>query len=180
MIDRFDLAPGYSISRLLKGGWHLAGGHGTIDPAQAVADMATFVEAGITTFDCADIYTGVEELIGRFRAARPDLAGRVQVHTKFVPDLADLDRVDRGYVTRVIDRSLQRLGMDRLDIVQFHWWDYAVPGYVEAATVLEDLRRAGKIRLIGATNFDTPRLAEIASRSPSSRCTPETRSCDAT
>ncbi|MBU6150040.1 MAG: aldo/keto reductase [Chloroflexi bacterium] len=161
MIDRFDLAPGYTISRLLKGGWHLAGGHGTIDPAQAVADMATFVEAGITTFDCADIYTGVEELIGRFRAARPDLAGRVQVHTKFVPDLADLDRVDRGYVTRVIDRSLQRLGMDRLDIVQFHWWDYAVPGFVEAATVLEDLRRAGKIRLIGATNFDTPRLAEI-------------------
>ncbi|NBR94551.1 MAG: aldo/keto reductase, partial [Actinobacteria bacterium] len=52
-MDRFDLAPGYSISRLLKGGWHLAGGHGTIDPAQAVADMATFVEAGITTFDCA-------------------------------------------------------------------------------------------------------------------------------
>ena len=57
MIDRFDLAPGYTISRLLKGGWHLAGGHGAIDPAQAVADMATFVEAGITTFDCADIYT---------------------------------------------------------------------------------------------------------------------------
>ena len=66
-VERIELAPGYSISRIIKGGWHLAGGHGIIDPDQAVRDMAGFVEAGITTFDCADIYTGVEELIGRFR-----------------------------------------------------------------------------------------------------------------
>ena len=38
---------------------HSAGGHGRIDRAQAIRDMATFVETGITTFDCADIYTGV-------------------------------------------------------------------------------------------------------------------------
>ena len=161
MIDRIAIAPGYDISRIVKGGWHLAGGHGPVDPDQAVADMAAFVEAGITTFDCADIYTGVEDLIGRFRAARPDLAARVQVHTKFVPDLGDLARVDRAYVTRVIDRSLARLWVDRLDIVQFHWWDYAVPGYVEAAMVLDDLRRAGKVRLVGATNFDAAHLGEI-------------------
>ena len=161
MIDRITLAPGYDIARIIKGGWHLAGGHGPVSPDQAVVDMAAFVEAGITTFDCADIYTGVEELIGRFRAARPDFAARLQVHTKFVPDLGDLAHVDRAYVTRVIDRSLARLGVDRLDIVQFHWWDYAVPGYVAAAMVLDDLRRAGKIRLVGATNFDAPRLGEI-------------------
>ena len=67
MIERGELAPGYEISRLLKGGWHLAGGHGNIDPRQAVADMAAFVEAGITSFDCADHYTGVEAMIGEFR-----------------------------------------------------------------------------------------------------------------
>nr|MBP9105957.1 aldo/keto reductase [Gemmatimonadaceae bacterium] len=67
-----DLAPSYRISRLIKGGWQLAGGHGTIDRAQAIADMQAFAEAGITTFDCADIYTGVEELIGEFlRQWRP-------------------------------------------------------------------------------------------------------------
>ena len=52
--------------------------------------MAAFVEAGITTFDCADIYTGVEALIGAFRARYPELAADVQVHTKFVPDLREL------------------------------------------------------------------------------------------
>ena len=55
-----------------------------------VDDLIAAFDSGITTFDCADIYTGVEELIGRFRAARPDLAARLQVHTKFVPDLGDL------------------------------------------------------------------------------------------
>ncbi|MFZ9479646.1 MAG: aldo/keto reductase, partial [Steroidobacteraceae bacterium] len=68
------LAPGYTISRLIKGGWHLAGGHGSVDRQQALRDMAAFVEAGITTIDCADIYTGVEELIGEFRAQYPALA----------------------------------------------------------------------------------------------------------
>ena len=163
MIPRYTLSDGYSLARIIKGGWHLAGDHGAIDPRQAIEDMARFVEAGITTFDCADIYTGVEQLIGDFRRAYPTLAQRVQVHTKFVPDLSDLKTVDGRYVENIIDRSLQRLGMERLDLVQFHWWDYSVPRYVETALQLERLRRAGKIAHVGVTNFDTPRLAEIVS-----------------
>jgi aryl-alcohol dehydrogenase-like predicted oxidoreductase len=62
---------------------------------------------------------------------------------------------------RGVDRSLSRLRVDRLDLVQLHWWDFDVPGYVEAAAWLDELRRAGKIRNIGLTNFDRPRLAEI-------------------
>ena len=131
-MERFELAPGYSISRLLKGGWQLAGGHGPIDRAQAVADMFAFAEAGLDTFDCADIYTGVEELIGAFlrewRSVHPTRAGEVQVHTKYVPDLGQLGSLTRLDTARVIDRSLARLGVERLDLVQFHWWDYAVPG----------------------------------------------------
>jgi len=45
--------------------------------------------------------------------------------------------------------------------VQLHWWDYDVPGYVDAAAWLDELRRAGKIRHVGLTNFDQRRLAEI-------------------
>ncbi|MEA3138276.1 MAG: hypothetical protein QOK23_445 [Gammaproteobacteria bacterium] len=161
MIPRVELDHGYAISRIIKGGWHLAGDHGAIHPEQARKDMARFVETGITTFDCADIYTGVEELIGSFRRAYPTLAKSVQVHTKFVPDLADLKTLNRQYVERIIDRSLRRLDTDCLDLVQFHWWDFDVPRYVETALELDRLRRAGKIARIGVTNFDKPHLEEL-------------------
>jgi aryl-alcohol dehydrogenase-like predicted oxidoreductase len=161
VIPHYSLSDGYVISRIIKGGWHLAGDHGAVDPERARTDMASFVEAGITTFDCADIYKGVELLIGSFRRAYPSLAERVRVHTKFVPDLSDLWSLDRRYVEAIIDRSLRRLGMERLDLVQFHWWDFAVPRYVDTALELDRLRRAGKIAHLGVTNFDTPHLNDI-------------------
>ncbi len=161
-VETFELAPGYRISRLLKGGWQLAGGHGSVEPGRAVADMAAFVERGITTFDCADIYTGVEELIGRARAAMPaDLRARMQVHTKLVPDLASLATLKKADVEAIVDRSLRRLGMERLDLVQLHWWDYAVPGWLEAAGWIAELARAGKVARLGATNFDSVRAGQM-------------------
>lgn len=158
-VERFALADGYEISRIVKGGWQLTGDHGPVDRAAAIQAMGAFVEAGITTFDCADIYPGAEEMIGAFLAESQH--GGVRVHTKFVPDLARLGTIDRDYVEGVIDRSLGRLGVPCLDLVQFHWWDYAVPGYVETAGWLQALRDAGRIRHLAATNFDAPHLAEI-------------------
>ena len=160
-MTRATLAPGYDISRVLKGGWQLAGGHGAVDPDAALADMDRFVEAGMTTFDCADIYTGVEELIGRWRRMRGAAADTIQVHTKCVPDVDRLLRLSRADIVRGIDRSLQRLGVDAVDLVQLHWWDYDAPGYVDAALWLDELRAAGKIRHVGLTNFDRQRVAEI-------------------
>ena len=149
-----EIAPGYSISRVIRGGWQLAGGHGEIDRQAAIAGFGLWYDAGITVVDCADIYTGVEELVGAFRLGREDLAG-FKVHTKFVPDLSVLATIDRAYVRSIIERSLRRLNTDRLDLVQFHWWDYAIPGCIETAGWLEELRREGKIDLLGGTNFDT-------------------------
>ncbi len=165
---RVTLREGYSVSRIINGGWQLSAGHGlrAADEGQLIEDMLSFVKAGLTTFDCADIYTGVEELIGRFlreyrlRTGDTQLEG-VQVHTKFVPDADVLPHISKGYTQRIIDRSLARLGVQRLDLVQLHWWEYDVPGYVETAGRLVDLQKAGKIRYVGATNFDVPRLAEI-------------------
>jgi aryl-alcohol dehydrogenase-like predicted oxidoreductase len=161
--SRVEVAPGYSISRLLKGGWQLAAGHGAAGAADPAGDMDRFVEAGITTFDCADIYTGVEELIGGWLKRRRARGAptEVQVHTKYVPDLDRLAAHSRNDVVSGIDRSLSRLGVDRLDLVQLHWWDFDVPGYVQAAWWLDELRRAGKIRHLGLTNFDRPRLTEV-------------------
>jgi aryl-alcohol dehydrogenase-like predicted oxidoreductase len=78
------------------------------------------------------------------------------VHTKFVPDLSALATLTFADVERIIDRSLARLRADTLDLVQFHWWDYAVPGWLEAAQHLARLRNAGKIRNVAGTNFDAP------------------------
>jgi aryl-alcohol dehydrogenase-like predicted oxidoreductase len=162
----FDLRPGYEISRVIRGGWQLAGGHGAVDRRAAVNDLIASAEAGITSFDCADIYIGVEEIIGDFRTAYRDRHGadalaRIKVHTKFVPDLDILPRISKAHVTGVIDQSLRRLHMERLDLVQFHWWDYTVAGYVDAALWLVELQKEGKIDLLGGTNFDTPHSAEL-------------------
>ncbi len=184
---RTSIADGYSISRIIVGAWQLSEGHAPEAPQRKAIFEAfgRMADAGLTTFDCADIYTGVEKLLGEFHGRR--LAGHtekragagrsaasmeilkeaagipspIQIHTKFVPDRESLASIDRAHVERIIDRSLMRLGGEHLDLVQFAWWDYSVPGYIEAAQRLAEQQQAGKIRHLGATNCDTPRLAEI-------------------
>ena len=165
-MQRIELAPGYSISRILKGGWQLAGDHGSVDRAAAIADMGAYYDAGITAFDCADIYTGVEEMIGEFRddyrqRRGADSLHQLKIHTKFVPDLSSLQTIDRKHVEQTIDRSLARLRVERLDLVQFHWWDYSVARYLDVAHWLRELQQAGKIDRLSGTNFDTQRTREL-------------------
>ena len=161
MTARRSLAAGYDIPPIIVGGWQLSEGHSASLPErEALYRMwDALTDRGLDTFDCADIYTGVEQLIGDYRRSRP--GRRVQVHTKFVPDRDALPTLDRAYVTRVIDRSLARLGVDALDLVQLHWWNYAIPGMVDAAGWLGELRTAGKIRHLALTNTDAAHTAAI-------------------
>ncbi|WFS00193.1 aldo/keto reductase [Rhizobium tumorigenes] len=166
MTKTFELRPGYAISRVIRGGWQLAGGHGTIDRDQAVTDLIAAYDAGIRTYDCADIYTGVEELIGaardRLRHERgTEAAAEMKVHTKLVPDLEKLGNMNRDYIRGIVEQSLRRLRTERLDLVQFHWWDYSLDGYLDALGWLNELHGEGKVRNVGTTNFDTPHVAEI-------------------
>ena len=167
-VETRELAPGYAISRVIRGGWQLAGGHGPVDRARAVEDLAAAFDMGIFTFDGADIYTGVEELYGELRTHLAHTRGiaaaaRLRVHTKLVPDLAVLETVHRSDIEAIVDKSLCRLRMERLDLVQFHWWDYAAPRWLEVLHWLDGLRQAGKIRHIGGTNFDTAHVAAMLS-----------------
>ena len=156
-IERIEIAPGFSISRIIKGGWQLSQGHSSNNTRTAIEDMFTFVDKGITTFDCADIYTGVEELIGGFlkQHRKQNHPTPIQVLTKFVPDYDALTSLKKNYVEKVIDRSLQRLNVEQLDMVQFSWWDYKIERWVEVAQWLNELRLAGKIKFISGTNFNT-------------------------
>jgi aryl-alcohol dehydrogenase-like predicted oxidoreductase len=161
-VETVDLGAGVRVSRIAKGNWQLAERHGgAFDRERAIADMRAFVDAGITLFDCADHYVGVEELIGEFRRRHPEQSRKLRVSTKLVPDQESLPRLKRADLERIVDRSLERLGQERLDLVQFHWWDYRVPGWVQALQWMKEMQAAGKIALIGTTNFDTPRLREI-------------------
>lgn len=165
-VPRVTLAPGYDVPRVITGGWQLAGGHGAVEAAAAHDMLRAYIDAGLTAFDCADIYTGVETLIGEalahVRRERGLAAAQaVQVHTKYVPDLDQLSRLTSRDVRRSIERSLRRLQVDALDLVQLHWWDLDVPGWMDAALWLSDLQRDGLIRHIGVTNMDTPRLAAL-------------------
>ncbi|MBI3336655.1 aldo/keto reductase [Candidatus Peregrinibacteria bacterium] len=157
------LAPGYRISRVIKGGWQLSCGHGqyAIEMSSAIENMHAFVQAGITTFDCGDIYIGVEELIGEFLRQNPTLRPRIQLHTKYVPDMDRLSSLTEKDTELVIDRSRVRLGVDTLDVVQFHWWDYGVDRYREVYEHLLQLQQRGKIRHVGVTNFDVPHMEKL-------------------
>ena len=157
--ERIDLAPGYSIARIVNGCWQLSPSHGGGPESQreVLARFAELVEQGFTTFDCADIYEGTEQLLGEFRRTleEPDA---IQVHTKYVPDKAALPGLKARDVVSAIERSLRRLAVERLDLLQFHWWSYDVPGIEMVVETLTELQSTGKIRLLGVTNFDTAHL----------------------
>ncbi|MGQ0766143.1 MAG: aldo/keto reductase, partial [Gemmatimonadota bacterium] len=86
---------------------------------------------------------------------------RVRVHTKYVPDLAALGLLSAPDVDRAIARSRARIGVDALDLVQFHWWDTSVQRYTGTALRLRELRAAGWIADLGLTNFGTSALQRL-------------------
>jgi aryl-alcohol dehydrogenase-like predicted oxidoreductase len=108
----------------------------------------------------ADIYGPAEDLIGQFRNRLSALKGkeeldRIQALTKWVPQPG---RITRSVVNESIERSLHRMRVSSLDLLQFHWWDYNNPYYIDALKYLSELRDQGIIKHIGLTNFDTERM----------------------
>lgn len=159
------LTSDYQIPPVIIGGWQLATGHAlgqAVDYANAKKAFETLLDAGLNTFDGADIYTGVEAFYGEIVRERRRAGKTIpQIHTKFVPDLKDLAHIDRAYVERIITRSLERLGVERLDLVQMHWWDYGVPGMIDVAGELVRLQEKGLIRSIGTTNMNAAALTAL-------------------
>jgi aryl-alcohol dehydrogenase-like predicted oxidoreductase len=155
-MEHYQLAPGLKICRILNGMWQVAGAHGRINPQAAVEEMEKYHDAGFTTWDLADIYGPAEDFIGDFRRRLPELERqKMQALTKWVPEP---QKITRQIAQASIDRSLRRMGSSSLDLVQFHWWDYNNPYYVDALKYLSDLRNEGKVKNVGLTNFDTERM----------------------
>jgi aryl-alcohol dehydrogenase-like predicted oxidoreductase len=162
--SRFHFTPDLNICRILNGMWQVSGAHGAIDPSRAVEEMFAYHDAGFPSWDLADHYGPAEDLIGdfrrRFAASRgAERLAEIQAFTKWVPHPG---RMTRRAVEDAVGVSRRRMGVDCLDLLQFHWWDYGDAGYLDALKHLADLRDEGKIRHLALTNFDTERLRIIA------------------
>ena len=157
-------------SRIIKGCWQLSGGHRG-DPASdrtsgaaAVDDFASFVAAGIDTFDTGPEACGygpselvIGEALKRGTVSRDD----VKIFTKLCCVGREQGNMTNDWVTQKLDLPMRRLGVKSLDLVQMYWNDYGQKGYVDAALFLTDAKAAGKIGAVGLTNFDTKRMAEM-------------------
>ena len=155
-VERCELAPGFSISRVLTGLWQIADMERdgrALDIGATAAAMEPYVEAGFTTFDMADHYGSAEEIAGLFQ--RQHESGSVQLLTKWVPTPGPATRED---VRVAVQRSLDRMQADRLDLLQFHAWNYADPSWLDCLFWLQELKEEGLIRHLGLTNFDTAHL----------------------
>ncbi len=159
-----QLTPDLRICRILNGLWQVSGAHGPIDPRAALPAMHALHDAGFTSWDLADHYGPAEDFVGAFRrelaATRgPDVLRDSQAFTKWVPNPGPMTR---AAVEGAIAISLRRMNAERLDLLQFHWWDYDDPRYLDALNELSLLRDEGRIRHLGLTNFDTAHLEAIA------------------
>ena len=128
------------------------------DEAGAHRQLDLFVEAGGTLVDTADVYNGgaSEEIIGRWFAARPaDVTDRVVLATKgrfATDDSPNGVGLSARHLTRALDASLGRLGLDAVDLYQVHAFDPITP-MEETLRTLDGFVRDGKIRYYGLSNF---------------------------
>jgi len=151
---RIELAAGLEIPRIVTGLWQVADmerGGVPLDPEHAAAALGEYASEGFDAFDMADHYGSAEDIAGRFHAN----GGLARVLTKWCPA--------PGPITPEIVRdgvgcSFARLGVERIDLLQFDWWRYSNPGYVDAMLELARMRAERRLLHIGVTNFDTDHL----------------------
>lgn len=150
--DRLTLSDTLTISRALTGLWQVADiekDGSTIDPDTGAGWLASYAEDGFDTFDMADHYGSAEIIAGRLLARGND--PRPLAFTKWCPAPGPMtaDIVRAG-----VEERLQRLGVDQIDLLQFHWWSFEHPEWLDALHELARLREEGLIAELGVTNFD--------------------------
>jgi len=140
------------------------GGHPwVLDEDAARSMIKDALEAGVTTFDTANVYSGgsSEEFTGRALrdlARREDVVIATKVHGRMRPGPYGAG-LSRKAILHEIDESLRRLGTDYVDLYQIHRWDPAVP-IEETMEALHDVVRAGKARYLGASSMWAWQLAK--------------------
>ena len=151
---------GFKVPALSLGTGTFGGGNeffkswGTSDVAEATKLVDICLEAGLTMFDSADVYSGgmAEEILGQaIKGRRNQLLISTKGTFRTGPGPNDIGS-SRFHLTEAVEASLRRLGTDHIDLYQLHGFDARTP-VEEVLQTLDDLVRAGKIRYIGCSNF---------------------------
>ncbi|MEA3551385.1 MULTISPECIES: aldo/keto reductase [Micrococcaceae] len=169
MASTVGLGDGLNVSPLGFGGMALTPVYGEVDPEDALRTLHHAVDSGVSFIDTADIYGGGsnEELIARLLKERRD---EVQLATKFglvgtpADGYTDI-RGDAGYIRQAVDRSLQRLGTDRIDLYYMHRRDLRVP-IVETVEAMAELVQQGKVKHLGLSEVTAQELEDASAVHP--------------
>ncbi|PSN62726.1 Aldo/keto reductase [Corynespora cassiicola Philippines] len=144
------------VPRLFSGLWQLSSpSWGVASQSQMFKQFVNYISRGFTAFDMADHYGDAEVIFGRLRSSYhhpQDIFGATKYcvfhHITVTPEVVRANVTER----------CQRLGSDKVDLLQFHWQHYDDPQYIQA---LQLLQQDDRVRFLGLCNFDTQRLQEV-------------------
>ena len=157
--ERIEIAPGIEASRVVVGLWQVADMERDgrqLDPDLASDELAQYVRAGFDSFDMADHYGSAELIVGALSTQAPERPGPgvSRLHQMVSRALRHASRPGPGCRRA----GLQRMNVERIDLMQFHWWMYEHPAYIDAMRELATLKEEGLLGAIGVTNFNTDHL----------------------
>jgi aryl-alcohol dehydrogenase-like predicted oxidoreductase/enamine deaminase RidA (YjgF/YER057c/UK114 family) len=156
-LPQAKLTSSLSVPRILCGLWQVADIERNGKPIDLVRGgdaLQAYVNAGFKAFDMADHY-GTAELITGNLLRRYKPGEKPQAFTKWCPEPGPMTR---EVVRAGVQERLDRLGVDCVDLLQFHWWSFEHPGWLDALHEINHMRDDGLVREIGVTNFDAAHL----------------------
>ncbi|MEL6665697.1 MAG: aldo/keto reductase [Pseudomonadota bacterium] len=161
-MERVDLTPSLSLSRLVYGMWRLGDDEDT-SAKHVQAKIETCLEHGITTMDQADIYGGyeAEAILGNCLKNSPDLRNKIEIVTK-CDIIAPMGRhsgarvkhydTSRQHIEASVNQSLELMEIEQIDLLIIHRPDPFM-NHVETGATLDDLVASGKVKAVGVSNF---------------------------
>ncbi|EOV0102840.1 aldo/keto reductase [Vibrio vulnificus] len=173
MVAKVVTAPqGPEFSELVQGYWRLA--EWNMTPQQRLTFLKQHIEMGITTVDHADIYGQYEceRLFGEALALDKSLRSDIQIVTKCDINLCGAKHPDRkvnhydtsaAHIYQSVNNSLERLGVDELDVLLIHRPD-ALMDADEVAEAFSELHKVGKVKHFGVSNFSSRQFELLQSR----------------
>ncbi|TGO35003.1 hypothetical protein BHYA_0174g00290 [Botrytis hyacinthi] len=152
--ERTLIGGSLDIPRMVSGLWQLAGGHDqNVDVKAAAKAMEPLIEAGLDCFDMADHYGDAELVMGQHNLASTK---KIIAFTKWCPPENGVTSFENA--EKAVDLALERMKQEKIQLMQYHAWDYTDDSYIRNLEHLRTLQKQGKIGMIGMTNTDAAHL----------------------